>query len=188
MWSRKFCLVGLASSVAVALLVFAAIFFVLRWAALREYDLVARSVEAGIAVSTGLGVLAYPICWLRIIQRSHSYSIDRTVKLIILTYALSCLIAGAIIWIIIAFYGLSIISLGLTKASVFAWSKMQWRSFGILVLLILFSPFEAAIPVIMGVVFTIVPYALLALPFAFIHRWFLMAFFKPADPSPSPAG
>jgi hypothetical protein len=189
-WSRRFWLVGLTSGVAVALLAYAAIWLVLYgFAALPRdaTDIAFPMMLAWSAFSAVVGVPVYPICWFRKIQGARNYSIERTFSLVLVTYGASCLIVGAIICLIFIFFGSYFLFFWASKMFVVGVSKTDWLPAGVCVLIIVLSPVGAAFYVLAGVLITIVPYAVIAMPCALLHRWFLLAIFGPSNLSAPPA-
>ena len=102
-----------------------------------------------------VGLVAYPTCWCLTVFWPRNYSDGRTVLLVVATYALSCLLAAAVL------EAYSFYLSTLPRRSAVPWLGVRLTLFGAILL--------------------VVPYALAATPMAFLHRMFLLRRFADAS-------
>jgi hypothetical protein len=169
MWSPRFLWTGLLSGVAIAAMATAAL-----WLGVFVYsgNKDPAWTVANITEFTIPGLIVYPTSWYAVIFSSRDYSLSRTMRLVVFTFA-----AGA------AIVGLILMTGGLFVAISTIISVAQpWKALPLLFV----GPFAYAIMTALGVVILIVPYMIVATPMALLHRWLLlMAFASSGPPSPS---
>jgi hypothetical protein len=150
MWGLPFLIIGLSSSVFVAASSLFGMWLVLHFVSpdLANFVLLGAS-----------GVLVYPLCWYYLIFRRRDYSTSNTVAVFFLTYLLSFAVA----WLLVV---------GLALHGAMAGSNDEGLM-GVVVVAIAFF--------CSGIIFTVLvyllPYVVVALPMAFLHREALFTVF-----------
>jgi hypothetical protein len=113
------------------------------------------SYVASIIAPGVLGVVVYPGCWYVLVARRRDYSRGRTWWLIFTTYALTCIAASVVIFVV-----------GLIAAIMY-----RDRVGNTIILMFSFSPFAIG-PLLLPL------YVLVAAPMAFLHRAGLLMLFR----------
>jgi hypothetical protein len=165
MWSRGFLWLGLVSGVAAATMAIAAL-----WLGIFIYsgDKDPSWTVANITKFTVPGVLIYPAAWYVVIFRSRDYSLSRTFRLVVATFAAGAAITGIVLMVGGVFVALSAI---MSVAH-------PWKALPLLIV----GPFAYAFMTVFGVVILIIPYLIVAIPTALLHRWLLLTAYTSLRP------
>jgi hypothetical protein len=168
MWTRAFLTVGLASGFATAAGALATLWLAL-FALTNSSD--PNFTPANIVQLCAPGVLTYPACWYTLIFRKKTYSVRNTVMLVVITFL--------VLWILLA---AAMFAGGVhVSATIIA----EAAELGIVVLIAAAAaPVAYVLTTVIGAVFLVVPYAAIAFPAAFAHRWVMLRLFR----APTAAG
>lgn len=158
MWTRAFLIAGLASGGAIAAIALGGL-----WLATAFISDDFSSTGVRFAGTTAHGILVYPACWFAVVFRKKDYSISRTLILVVITFI--------VVWCVLIAL---VFALGLyVAAATIAESQDVLKALAIVAI----TPFATAFMTLIGAILLVVPYAVIATPAAFLHRWLLMRFF-----------
>ena len=162
MWSRRFLLAGISSSVIAAAIALFGVLLLFYWLFLlywiwNELLNAPPNFTYNLISPFSVSFLVYPACWYFLIFRRRNYSIAQTSILVSCIYPISCGLIGAIIGVWTIFrYGLN----------------QQAPFFDL--------PISIFIWTIAGFVLFLVPYVLVVVPIAYLQRFLLLRLFRPA--------
>jgi hypothetical protein len=118
---------------------------------------------ANIAGFTIPGLIVYPATWYVVIFRARDYSLSRTMRLVVSTFAAGAAVVGVVLMVGGLYVAISTIM----------FVPQPWKALPLLII----GPFAYAIMTALGIVILIVPYMIVAMPLALLHRWLLLAVF-----------
>jgi hypothetical protein len=170
MWSHRFLWTGLFGGVAIATIATASLWF---FVFLYSGDKDPAWTVANIAKFTLPGLIVYPATWYVIIFRPRNYSLPQTLRLVVSTFAAGAVVVGVVLMVGGLYVAIS------TIMSV----PQPWKALPLLII----APFAYAIMTALGIVILIVPYMVVAIPLALLHRWLLLIVFRSSAPQ-LPAG
>lgn len=153
MWSRRFLWTGLLTGTAVAALTLAGMFVVLFvWIGNT------RPEDYRIVALASPGLIIAPACWYLMIFRARNYSMWRTMMLVGVTFAVGSICVAL----------LMLISALISEIPIPMWKLA--RS-------LILDGAIALIVTYLGARALVIPYVIVALPMALLHRWLLLKIF-----------
>ena len=157
MWSRKFLWQGLTTGVLAASLALAGMWLVL--------FVVARDSDPGWTIANVVkfclpGMILYPACWYAWIFRRRDYSLRRTMTLVIATFLVGWALVASLLAVGGAYVAVGM-ALGAAKPAM-------------AIPLVVVAPLAYLMMSVIGAVILFVPFAAVAAPIAFLHRWLLL--------------
>jgi hypothetical protein len=166
MWSHRLLWTGLFSGVAIAAMATASLWLLVF---LYSGDKDPAWTVANVAKFTIPGLIVYPATWYVIIFRARNYSLRRTMRLVVSTFAVGAAATGVVLMLGGLYVAIS------TIMSV----PQPWKALPLLII----GPFAYVILTALGIVILIVPYLVVAIPSALLHRWLLLVVFGSSDPA-----
>ena len=161
MWSRRFLLTGIATGTLAAALALTFLWLLLLGVqSIKSLEGLHRFAVFGIP-----GVLAYPLCWYRLIFRSRSYTSRDTSILIAFSFAACCV------------FDVAILGAGQVAAIAGDFIAKGPLGWALLLLVLLLLPIGLAIFAAIVAAFLAVPFVATAGPIAFLHRALLLKWF-----------
>jgi hypothetical protein len=167
MWSHRFLWTGLVSCVAIAAIAIAGL-----WLLVFVYsgDKDPHWTVANITKFLIPGLIVYPATWYVVIFRARSYSLPRTMRLVVSTFAAGAAVVG----IVLVVGGLYVAVSAIMSVS------QPWKALPFLII----GPFAYALMTVFGIIILIVPFMIVATPLALLHRWLLLMAMHHADRGP----
>jgi hypothetical protein len=161
MWSRRFLWTGIATGIPAAALALTFLWLLLLGVqSIKSLEGLHRFAVFGIP-----GVLAYPICWYRLIFKSRSYTSRDTMMLIAFSFGACCL------------FDVAILGAGQVAAISGDFISKGPLGWALLLLVLLLLPIGLAILAVTVAAFLVVPFVATAGPIAFLHRALLLKWF-----------